>query len=76
MKIILSIDRKGSGVWWYEWRFENFDSILLEFKTVFHMTGNLGRVRRTSALMVTGGSKWGDFYYWIWENNYFLLESF
>ena len=26
--------------------FENFDSVLLEFKTVFHMTGNLGRVRR------------------------------
>ena len=29
-----------------ELEFENFDSILLEFKTVFHMTGNLGRVRR------------------------------
>ena len=29
-----------------ELQFENFDSVLLEFKTVFHMTGNLGRVRR------------------------------
>ena len=29
-----------------ELEFENFDSVLLEFKTVFHMTGNLGRVRR------------------------------
>jgi len=37
-----------------ELEFENFDSILLEFKTVFHMTGNLGRVRRNSILMVTG----------------------
>ena len=30
-----------------ELEFENFDSVLLEFKTVFHMTGNLGRVRRS-----------------------------
>jgi len=37
-----------------ELRFDGFDSILLEFKMVFHMTGNLGRVRRASALMVTG----------------------
>jgi len=37
-----------------ELSFDNFESVLLEFKTVFHMTGNLGRVRRTSALMVTG----------------------
>ena len=29
-----------------ELQFENFDSVILEFKTVFHMTGNLGRVRR------------------------------
>ena len=34
--------------------FDNFNSVLLEFKTVFHMTGNLGRVRRNSILMVTG----------------------
>jgi len=37
--------------------FENFDSILLEFKTVFNMTGNMGRVRRTSILMVTGNGQ-------------------
>jgi len=35
-------------------KFENFQSVLLEFKTVFKMTGNLGRVRRNSVLMVTG----------------------
>lgn len=34
--------------------FENFESVLLEFKTVFKMTGNLGRVRRNSILMVAG----------------------
>jgi len=34
--------------------FNNFESILLEFKTVFHMTGTLGRLRRNSILMVTG----------------------
>jgi len=34
--------------------FDNFESILLEFKTVFHMTGTLGRLRRNSILMVTG----------------------
>jgi len=37
-----------------ELSFDNFSSVILEFKTVFKMTGNLGRVRRTSALMVTG----------------------
>jgi hypothetical protein len=34
--------------------FEGFDSVLLQFRTVFKMTGNLGRVRRTSFLMVSG----------------------
>merc|ERR1712181_185791 len=34
--------------------FDNFETILLEFKTVYHMTGNLGRVRRNSILMCTG----------------------
>jgi small subunit ribosomal protein S5 len=37
-----------------EQTFENFETILLEFKTVYKMTGNLGRVRRNSLLMVTG----------------------
>jgi len=37
-----------------ELTFDNFDSILLEYKTVFNMTGNMGRVRRNSILMVTG----------------------
>jgi len=37
-----------------ELSFDNFNSVILEFKTVFKMTGNLGRVRRTSSLMVTG----------------------
>jgi len=35
-------------------KFDNFESTLLEFKTVFKMTGHLGRVRRNSVLMVTG----------------------
>lgn len=35
-------------------KFDNFETSLLEFKTVFKMTGNLGRVRRNSVLMVTG----------------------
>jgi len=34
--------------------FDNFESILLSYKTLFKMTGNLGRVRRHSILMVTG----------------------
>jgi len=34
--------------------FDNFETILLEFKTVFHMTGTMGRTRRNSILMVTG----------------------
>ena len=29
-----------------ELTFDNFDSVLLEYKTVFNMTGNMGRVRR------------------------------
>jgi hypothetical protein len=37
-----------------ELTFDGFDTILLQFRTVFKMTGNLGRVRRTSILMVTG----------------------
>lgn len=37
-----------------ELTFDGFESVLLEFKTVFHMTGNMGRVRRLSILMVTG----------------------
>ena len=36
---------------------EDFDSVLLEFKTVFKMTGNLGRVRRNSILMVAGNGQ-------------------
>jgi len=40
-----------------DYNFDNFDSILLEFKTVFKMTGNLGRVRRNSILMVTGNGQ-------------------
>ena len=40
-----------------ELKFHNFDSVLLEFKMVVHMTGVMGRVRRTSALMVTGELK-------------------
>nr|CAG4641693.1 EOG090X0689 [Eurycercus lamellatus] len=34
--------------------FEGFDTIVLEFKTVFNMKGNLGRVRTMSAFVVTG----------------------
>jgi len=45
-----------------ELKFHNFDSVLLEFKMVVHMTGVMGRVRRTSALMVTG-NKNGTFGY-------------
>jgi small subunit ribosomal protein S5 len=37
-----------------EMKFENFESILLHYKTLFRMTGNLGRVRRHSILMITG----------------------
>ena len=40
-----------------DYNFENFDSVLLEFKTVMNMTGNMGRVRRNSILMVTGNGK-------------------
>nr|CAG4650973.1 EOG090X0689 [Simocephalus serrulatus] len=36
--------------------FEGFDTIVLEFKTVCNMKGNLGRTRRISAFVVTGNS--------------------
>jgi len=52
-----------------DYNFEGFESVLLEFKTVFHMTGNLGRVRRTSALMVTGNGK-GTFGYSLTAGKY------
>jgi len=52
-----------------DYRFDNFESILLEFKTVFHMSGNLGRVRRTSCLMVTGNGK-GTFGYSLTPGKY------
>jgi len=52
-----------------ELKFENFQSVILEFKTVFKMTGNLGRVRRTSALMVTGNSN-GTFGYSLTAGRY------
>jgi len=52
-----------------DYRFNNFESILLEFKTVFHMTGNLGRVRRTSCLMVTGNGN-GTFGYSLTPGKY------
>ena len=35
-------------------KFDNFDSVLLDFKTTNIMKGVLGRTKRTSALMVTG----------------------
>eukprot|EP00088_Acartia_fossae_P056742 TRINITY_DN6609_c0_g1_i6.p1 TRINITY_DN6609_c0_g1~~TRINITY_DN6609_c0_g1_i6.p1 ORF type:complete len:457 (-),score=88.25 TRINITY_DN6609_c0_g1_i6:368-1738(-) len=37
-----------------ELKFNNFDSVLLDFKTTNIMKGVLGRTKRTSALMVTG----------------------
>jgi len=52
-----------------DYSFDNFDSILLEFKTVFHMTGNNGRQRRTSALMVTGNRN-GTFGYSLAAGKY------
>jgi len=52
-----------------DYSFDNFDSILLEFKTVFHMTGNMGRLRRTSALMVTGNRN-GTFGYSLTAGKY------
>lgn len=52
-----------------ELKFENFESVILEFKTVFKMTGNLGRVRRTSALMVTGNQN-GTFGYSLTAGRY------
>jgi len=37
--------------------FEGFDSRILEFKMVSHMTGNLGRKMRFSSLVATGNKK-------------------
>lgn len=34
--------------------YDGFDTRVLELKTVFNMTGNLGRKRRVSVLSVTG----------------------
>ncbi|KAK5648596.1 hypothetical protein RI129_003488 [Pyrocoelia pectoralis] len=39
-----------------EERFEGFDTKVLELKTVFNMTGNLGRKRRLSVFAITGNS--------------------
>uniref|UniRef100_A0A1B6J4L2 Small ribosomal subunit protein uS5m n=1 Tax=Homalodisca liturata TaxID=320908 RepID=A0A1B6J4L2_9HEMI len=36
--------------------FEGFDTRVIEYKSVFNMTGNLGRKRRISAFVVTGNS--------------------
>lgn len=40
-----------------DYEFEGFDSRVLEYKMVSHMTGNLGRKMRVSALVVTGNGK-------------------
>lgn len=37
--------------------FEGFDSIVLELKSVFNMTGNLGRKRQISCFVVTGNGQ-------------------
>ncbi|GFT66747.1 hypothetical protein NPIL_395291, partial [Nephila pilipes] len=37
--------------------FEGFDSRVLEFKPVMHMSGSRGRVRQLSALVVVGNKK-------------------
>ncbi|KAB0803393.1 hypothetical protein PPYR_00363 [Photinus pyralis] len=37
--------------------FEGFDTKVLELKTVFNMTGNLGRKRRLSVFAITGNGK-------------------
>jgi len=37
--------------------FEGFDTRVIEFKSVFNMTGNLGRKRRISAFVVTGNGQ-------------------
>ncbi|XP_014288372.1 small ribosomal subunit protein uS5m [Halyomorpha halys] len=37
--------------------FENFDTIVLELKSVFNMTGNLGRKRQISCFVVTGNGQ-------------------
>ena len=52
LKLLLSVILR-------ELTFDNFETILLEFKTVYHMTGNLGRVRRNSILMCTGNGQVG-----------------
>jgi len=52
-----------------ERKFEDFESILLEYKTLFKMTGNLGRVRRHSMLMVTGNRN-GTFGFTLAEGKY------
>ena len=38
-------------------RFEGFETIVLELKTVFNMKGNLGRTRRMACMVVTGNGK-------------------
>ncbi|GFR83299.1 28S ribosomal protein S5, mitochondrial [Elysia marginata] len=40
-----------------DYEFEGFDTRVLEYKMVSHMTGNLGRKMRVSALVVTGNGK-------------------
>jgi small subunit ribosomal protein S5 len=37
--------------------YDDFESVLIEYKMVSHMTGNFGRVRRLSMLMMTGNKK-------------------
>ena len=55
--ICLNLTLKLLSVILRELTFDNFETILLEFKTVYHMTGNLGRVRRNSILMCTGNGQ-------------------
>ncbi|XP_054277920.1 28S ribosomal protein S5, mitochondrial-like [Macrosteles quadrilineatus] len=38
-------------------KFEGFNSVVVEYKQVFHMTGNLGRKRQVSAFVVTGNGE-------------------
>ena len=57
--ICLNLTLKLLSVILRELTFDNFETILLEFKTVYHMTGNLGRVRRNSILMCTGNGQVG-----------------
>jgi len=37
--------------------FEGFNSVIIEYKQVFHMSGNLGRKRQVSAFVVTGNGQ-------------------